>query len=252
MKNIVMLWVIVCIFLTASGVTASEGKIICLFPPDWASKPAKAKIITDALAEKSGLPILPRIEEGYAHLLEECGSGEQVLVYAGSFVQAVIHSRGLGTPLVQIINGKEYYSGIMIYPRGEDPQTILEKYPGLISYAKSASSGESSAKAASGGKAAISVWDHAAAIRAVEHQAARAAFVKSWWWQSNSQNFPELAVYRVPGVSVEENPDNFAGIPFLLRLPRDRPGGNKSDRHLSAKVVPLRSRLAFRTHERKH
>ncbi|OGQ96923.1 MAG: hypothetical protein A2521_01360 [Deltaproteobacteria bacterium RIFOXYD12_FULL_57_12] len=250
MKNIVMLWVIICIFLSASGVTAGEGKITCLFPPDWASKPAKAKIITDALAEKSGLPILPRIVESYAQILEACNSDARVLVYAGSFVQAVMHSRGIGVPLVQIINGKEYYSGIMIYPRGEEPQAILEKYPELISYAKGASSGESSAKAATGGEASIGVSDHAAAIRAVEHKAARAAFVKNWWWESNGQKFPELAAYRVPGISVEENPDNILTasnkIPPEIAKKIAQAATESGQAFDAQKVVPFDvSRLAF-------
>lgn len=71
-----------------------------------------------------------------------------------------------------------------------------------------ASSGESSAKAATAGKAAIAVPNHGAACSAVNAGKAKAAVVKNWWWESNSAKFPELEAYQIPKISVNENPDN--------------------------------------------
>ena len=45
--------------------------------------------------------------------------------YYGSFAQSIIVARKLGTPLVQNVDGKDLYAGIMIYKAGEDPQKIL-------------------------------------------------------------------------------------------------------------------------------
>ena len=71
-----------------------------------------------------------------------------------------------------------------------------------------ASSGESSAKAATGGKAAMGVANHGASAGAVKAGKAKAGVVKNWWWESNKQKFPTLDMYRVPGVSIDKNPDN--------------------------------------------
>jgi hypothetical protein len=32
--------------------------------------------------------------------------------------------------------------------------------------------------------------------------------VKNWWWDANKDKFPELEMHRIPGVSIEKNPDN--------------------------------------------
>ena len=37
---------------------------------------------------------------------------------------------------------------------------------------------------------------------------AKAAVVKNWWWESNKDKFPGLAVYEIPGISLQKNPDN--------------------------------------------
>jgi hypothetical protein len=133
---------------------------------------------------------------------------EPSLVFAGSFVQAIIRARDLGTPLVQAVNGKEMYGSWMIYPKGQDPAAILRDSPAEIAFAVGASSGESGAKAATGGKAAVAAPNHGAAVGAVKAGKARAAFVKSWWWESNSAKYPELEAHQVPGVSASGNPDN--------------------------------------------
>ncbi|MEW6220386.1 MAG: PhnD/SsuA/transferrin family substrate-binding protein [Thermodesulfobacteriota bacterium] len=178
------------------------------FPPDWKEKAPQAKAIADALAAKSGVPVQPRIAKSYPEILEAFASGDQNLVYVGSFVQAIIKDRGLGTPLAQAVNGKELYAGIMVYPKGEDPAAILAGAPEQIAYALGASSGESCAKAATGGKAAVGVPSHGAACNAVKAGKAKAAMVKNWWWEGNKDKFPELAVYEVPGISLVKNPDN--------------------------------------------
>jgi hypothetical protein len=96
----------------------------------------------------------------------------------------------------------------MVYPKGGDPEAILRDSPGEIAYTRGASSGESSAKAATAGKAAHPVKNHGAASQAVVEGKARAAVVKNWWWEANKAKFPGLAVYEIPGVSIQKNPDN--------------------------------------------
>ena len=111
-------------------------------------------------------------------------------------------------PLVQKIDGMELYCGVMLYPKGQDPAAILKDRATEISFATAASSGESSAKAATEGKASISVRNHEAAANAVKAGKAKAAFVKNFWWDNNKGKFPELEMYLVPGVSEKKNPDN--------------------------------------------
>ena len=130
------------------------------------------------------------------------------MVYVGSFVQAIIKARGLGIPLVQNINGKELYSGVLVYPKGGDPEDILKNNPDDIAFARGASSGESSAKAATGGKAAIGTANHGATCAAVKAGKHKAGVVKNWWWEANKDKYPELDMYRMPGISIEKNPDN--------------------------------------------
>ncbi|PLX81405.1 MAG: hypothetical protein C0616_04850 [Desulfuromonas sp.] len=182
--------------------------LTCWFPPSWKAKPDQARQIAKTLSADSGLQIRPRIAQSYPQILDAFSSDASSLVYVGSFVQAIIYARKLGTPLAQSINGKEFYSGVMVYPKGEDPNAILKNSPTRFAYAIGASSGESSAKAATGGQAAIGVPNHAAACGAVKAGKAKAAVVKNWWWQANDGKFPELAMYELPGVSITKNPDN--------------------------------------------
>ena len=138
---------------TFANVTLAAEPIDLWFSPGWKAKAAKAKVITTALSEKSGLQIRPRIANSYPQILDTFATGEPALVYVGSFVQAVIRARDLGEGLVQAANGKEYYSGVLVYPQGQDPAAILTSSPTKIAYAVGASSGESSAKAATDGQA---------------------------------------------------------------------------------------------------
>lgn len=208
MKRIFILFITFSMLLGLAVTAYSSETINCWFPPGWKAKGMQAKTITEALSKHSGLDIKPRIAKSYPEILEAFSSGDYALVYVGSFVQAIIYARKLGTPLVQNINGKDLYSGIMVYPKGEDPVSILKKYPEQIAYTIGASSGESSAKAATDGNAAFGVANHAAAAGAVRAGKAKAAVVKNWWWQANQQKFPMLTVYTIPGVSIANNPDN--------------------------------------------
>lgn len=196
------------VFLASTGIALAADPLICWFPPGWKSKAVKAKQITEGLSSTSGIAIRPRIAKSYPEILSAFSSDEANLVYVGSFVQAIISARKLGTPLVQNVNGKELYSGILIYPEGQDPAKILKNNPAEIVFAKGASSGESSAKAATAGKASIGVANHGAAVNAVKAGKAKAAVVKNWWWDSNGSKFAGMKSYEIPGVSLKKNPDN--------------------------------------------
>jgi ABC-type phosphate/phosphonate transport system substrate-binding protein len=191
--------------LLAAVQLMAATNLTCWFAPK--TDPAKAKAITEMLS-KSGNTISPRVATSYAEILTALEKPDPQLVFVGSFVQAMIKDLSLGTPIVQAIDGKEFYSGILVYPEAEKPDQILTNTPSEIAYAKGASSGESSAKAATGGKASIGVANHEAAVNAVKAGKAKAAVVKSWWWESNKSKFPGMASYEIPGVSEAKNPDN--------------------------------------------
>ncbi|RDH84198.1 MAG: hypothetical protein DIZ78_13255 [endosymbiont of Escarpia spicata] len=178
------------------------------FSPGWKSKGKKAKIISKVLSEQAGISIKPCIAKSYPQILKEFDSGKASLVYVGSFVSAIIRARELGEGLVQGITGKEMYSGVLVYPKDGDPASILSNDPDKIAYAVGASSGESSAKAATGGKAAVKTKNHAATVGAVKAGKAKAGVVKNWWWESKSSRYPGMAMYRIPEISIEQNPDN--------------------------------------------
>ncbi len=208
MKKILSLTTIILLFTGLILNSAFAADINCWFSPGWKSKPQNAKAICAALTEKTGIAIKPRIAKSYPQILKAFDSPDQNLVYVGSFVQAIIKAKNLGTALVQNINGKEFYSGVLVYPKGEDPEKILSSSPEKVAFAKGASSGESSAKAATGGKAAMGTANHGATCGAVKAGKASAGVVKNWWWESNKSKFPMLDMYRIPGVSIEKNPDN--------------------------------------------
>lgn len=194
------------VLVSIGAAQAGAQDLTCWFPPGYNG--ASAKAITDALSSGSGLAISPRVATGYPEILRAFADKSPELAYVGSFVSALLNARGLSVPIVQKIDGNELYSGIMIYPKGGDPAAILKASPAEVSYSIGASSGESSAKAATGGKASIGVKDHLAAANAVKAGKAKAAFVKNTWWEANKDKFPEFAVYEVAGVSVRKNPDN--------------------------------------------
>lgn len=207
MKRFVI-WLAFVVLSVSFAKVAAATELTCWFPPDWKEKAANAKQITDVLSKKSGATIKPRIANSYPQILDAFSAGEPCLVYVGSFVQSIIHERKNGVPLVQAVNGKELYSSIMLFPKGKSPEDILKNNPLEIAFAVGASSGESGAKAATGGKASVKVPNHAAAANAIKAGAAKAAFVKNFWWDGNKDKFPELESYQVPGVSEQKNPDN--------------------------------------------
>ena len=194
--------------VAAMGSSAYAEGMNCWFPPEWKSKPEQAQGIAQALSAETGIVIKPRIAKSYPEILTAFNTPEQNLVYVGSFVQAIIKARGLGTALVQNINGKDLYSGVFVYPKDGDPETILKSHPSEIAFALGASSGESSAKAATAGAASIGTPNHGATCAAIKSGKAKGGFVKNWWWDSNKDKYPELAMYEVPGVSIVKNPDN--------------------------------------------
>lgn len=188
------------------GTALAADTVTCWFPPGKSMDQAKA--VASALSKDSGVEVTPRVAGKYSEILDAFASKDKNLVYAGSFVQAVIMARKLGTPLVQNVDGNELYAGIMIHKIGQDPQTILTSSPATIAYAIGASSGESVAKAATAGKAAVGVNSHAAAVEAVLTGKAQAAVVKDGWWKSNQAKYPGFAAYEIPRHSIKKNPDN--------------------------------------------
>ena len=206
-KFVVVLLSLSFLFCLVQPIFAADS-LTCWFPPGWKKKAAQAQTIAKALSKESGIKVRPRIAKSYPEILTAFSSNKPNLVYVGSFVQAIINARDLGTPLVQNVNGKEFYSGVLVYPKGGDPAAILAKDGAQIAYAVGASSGESSAKAATAGKASVGTANHGASCAAVKAGRAKAAVVKNWWWSGNSSKYPELAMYEMPGVSVQKNPDN--------------------------------------------
>jgi ABC-type phosphate/phosphonate transport system substrate-binding protein len=188
----------------ASSAMAQE--MACWFVPG--SNGAKSKAITEALTKESGITISPRVATNYPEIFKALSENKDALAYVGSFAATLLNARGLAVPLVQKIDGKEMYSGVMIYPKGGDAAAILRDSPADISFATGASSGESSAKAATAGKAAIGVKNHMAAANAVKAGKAKAAFVKNYWWDANKDKFPDFQMHEIPGISVTKCPDN--------------------------------------------
>jgi ABC-type phosphate/phosphonate transport system substrate-binding protein len=191
--------------MTLSATMAAAQSLTCWFPPGF--NEAKAKSITTALSS-SGSTVEARIAKSYPEILEAFTTNQPNLVYAGSFVQAVVAARKLGTPMVQSADGKEMYAGILVCPKDKDPAVLLKQNPQEIAYARGASSGESTAKAATDGKANVAVSGHGDAVKAVLEGRAQGAVVKDWWWLSNEKNYGTLRSYRIPGFSEQRNPDN--------------------------------------------
>lgn len=208
MKKLLIAGVVLAILGLPVAQGFAAGQLTCWFPPGWQNKPEQAQAIATALSSGSGLSIQPKIAGSYPEILAAFATSEENLVYVGSFVQAIINARGLGHALVQSQNGKELYSGIMVYPNDQDPKTILQNNPREIAYAVGASSGESTAKAATAGQAAVPMPNHGASCQAILDGKAKAAVVKNWWWQANQEKFPGMSVYEIPSYSHLGNPDN--------------------------------------------
>ena len=192
-----------------SPIVAAKNNITLYYPPAWKSKASLAKAISKALSKDSGLNIRPRIAKSYPQILEAFIQTKPVLVYVGSFVQAVLYARGLSTPIAQSINGSEFYNSVLIAPKnaGNDPVEVVADAGHAISYTKGSSSGESGAKAASNGKATIGTNSHYAAVNLVKIGKAKAAFVKNLWWQANKGKYSNMKQIHYPGVSDHRHPD---------------------------------------------
>lgn len=207
MKPILCSLVFLIMFFGATQIQASEP-IDLWFAPSWKLKASEARTIAVSLSEKSGLNIKPRISNSYPEILDAFNTDKPNLVYARSFVHVILKARGLGEGMVQMVNGEELYMGVLIYPKDQDPVSIIEQSPQEIAYAVGSSAGESSAKAATAGAANFPTKSHTAIAGAVKVGKAKAGVVKNWWWEKNSDKFPELTMYEIPGVSILKNPDN--------------------------------------------
>jgi ABC-type phosphate/phosphonate transport system substrate-binding protein len=219
------------------------GEITLWFPPAWKDNAAQAKAISDALSQGSGESISPRIAKDYPEILNAFIAKQPALVYVGSFVQAMLKARDLGIPVAQCVDGKELYGGIMVFPKGQDPSAILKESPAEIAFAVATSSGESAAKAATEGKAAFKTPSHKAAAGAVKAGKAKAAFVKTWWWEDNKGEFAEFDAFSVPGISDAKNPDNVLSTstaipPEVQRKIQEAAPGAK-DAFKAPKIVPF-------------
>jgi ABC-type phosphate/phosphonate transport system substrate-binding protein len=146
-------------------------------------------MITETLSSASGLSIQPRIADTYPEIIDAFAKGQPILTYAGSFVQAILYHQNLCAPLLQGIDGKEFYPGVLIAPKsaGSDPVKIVKDGGDAVAFAKGASSGESAAMAATEGKAAVAAKSHAAAVNAVK--AGKRAQVFRWW-PARSETWP--------------------------------------------------------------
>jgi ABC-type phosphate/phosphonate transport system substrate-binding protein len=186
------------------------AEITFYFAPTWKENAPKAKMIAETLSNASGLAIQPRIADTYPEIIDAFSKGQPLLTYAGSFVQAILYQQNFCVPLLQGIDGKELYTGVLIAPKaaGSDPVKIVKEAGEAIAFAKAASSGESAAMAATGGKAEVAAKSHAAAVNAVKAGKAKCAFVKDWWWEENKDKYEDMAKLDYPGVSNLKNPDN--------------------------------------------
>ena len=120
--------------------TIYAENITIYYPPGWKKKTAKAKMIAGVLSQKTGLSIKPRIAKSYPEILKAFSSNRPVLVYVGSFVQTILQARNLSVPIVQGINGKEFYTSVLIAPRtsGRDPVQIVASAKNKITFTRGA------------------------------------------------------------------------------------------------------------------
>jgi ABC-type phosphate/phosphonate transport system substrate-binding protein len=241
--QIAVRWLLVVGLLgVTSEISLSADELVLWFPSEWAES-QRATAITQALSQEAGMTIRPRIAPDYPTIFAAFQAGTPCLVYVGSFAQALIRARDLGIPLLQAITGKEMYAGVMLYPKGKDPQAILKSSPMAIAFAVGASSGESSAKAATAGRASIALQNHRAVAGAVKAGKADAGFVKNWWWEDNKDKFPELAMYRVPEISMPANPDSILtaskAVPADVREKITRAAMARPDVFGVSQLVPL-------------
>ncbi len=218
-KTIKRLAFLALIWLVWGAIANASEPVDLWFPPSWQNRGRQAATIAETLSENSGVPIRARVADNYPEILDAFQSDDPAMVFAGSFIQTIIHQRRLGRVLLQSVDGREFYSGVMIHPAGKNPEAILRETPAAVAFAVAASSGESSAKAATNGKANVPVDSHAAAAEAVQSGKAKAAFVKNWWWEDHRGSFRGLSMTEIPEVSEMKNPDNL--LAASNRVPPD-------------------------------
>jgi ABC-type phosphate/phosphonate transport system substrate-binding protein len=209
---------LVCAALLAPMV-AQGADILLYYPPEWAAKAKQARTIAEALSQATGQTIQPVVAQSYPEVIAGFSKNQPALVYVGSFLQAVLHARGLSTPMLQAVDGKELYSSVLIAPAsaGNDPVAVVKSAGASVAYAKGASSGESGAKAATGGEASVATPNHYASLMAVSTGSAKCAFVKDWWWKGiNREPFKGMSQLEYPGVSDKKNPDNVVSANKLV------------------------------------
>lgn len=183
------------------------SEINIYFPPNWKEMPA-ADQIADGLSQTVGIKFTPHIADCYPEIFTALSQKKPVLAYVGSMVSAIIWSREIGTPLFQAIDHKQFYGGVLLFPKGSDPETILSDYPAEVAYTAGATSGEVCALVATNGKASLAVAEHRVGADSIMNGTAKAAFVKNFWWAENKDKYPALESYNVPGVSDLKNADN--------------------------------------------
>lgn len=187
---------------------ASASEIIIIYPPEWSADAARTKAIAEALSQGTGITIRPLIADTYTQLVEAFSQKKPVLGYLGSFAQAVLFSRGLYVPILQGVDGEEFYTSVMIVPESAagDPFQIIRKAGSEVAYCVGTSSGESGAKAATQGKAALAFSTHEASVNAVITGEAQAAFVKDKWWESKKDEYKGLKCVHYPVISSYRHP----------------------------------------------
>lgn len=189
--------------------------ITLYYPPSWKHNTSQTKAISTALTRDSGLDIRPRITRSYPDILTAFKQNKPVIIYVGSFVQAVLYERGISTPIAQAITGTEFYTSVLIAPllkARDDPIAIVEDAGVAMAYTKGASSGASGAKAATNGHAVIGTHNHRAAVNLVKAGKAKAAFVKNWWWEAHKSKYSGMKRLDYPGVSDYRHADYILSV----------------------------------------
>lgn len=208
MKRLVLVLVALMFSWVVIVPVGAEPEVHLWFPADWKKNSEAAQKIATELSKASGMQIVPQVAGNYPELMDALAVKTPELAYVGSMVAAVLRSRRLAQPLFQAVDGKHMYAGVMIYPKGQDPQAILKDHPSEIAYAVGATSGEVCAKAATAGKAAVAMESHQESVSALVAKKAMAAFVNDYWWDEHKGEFPGLELYRVPGISENRNPNH--------------------------------------------
>src|SRR5208337_5170676 len=98
------------------------------YPPEWATKATEARAIAQVLSQSSELAIHPVVAQTYPEIIAAFTKNQPTLVYVGSFLQALLYARELSTPMLQGIDGKEFYTSVLVAPSsvGTNPVAIVK------------------------------------------------------------------------------------------------------------------------------